>query len=275
MTETTISESNILTGFITYKGKNIRYKSGGNGHPIVLLHGFLETLDMWKYHARKLSQNYNVITIDLPGFGGSQCIGQVHLMEEMAMVVNKVLQQLDISKCLMIGHSMGGYVTLSFAKRFPGKLKGFGLFHSHALADTPEAKQNRERAVEIVRSDRGLFIINFFPELFAPENVKKFSKEIHQMHLEAMETTPEAIIASLEGMKHRTNNLEILINARVPVLFILGKKDSRVPFEKTLAQASLPAVSEIHILGEAGHMGHIEARKKTLQAIEGFAGKVF
>ena len=270
-----ISEPIIMTAYLTYKGKNIRYQVRGDGHCIVLLHGFLENLDMWKYHVLKLSEKYKVLTVDLPGFGGSQCIGQVHLMEEMALVVNKVLQEEKIKKCLMIGHSMGGYVTLAYAKKFPGKLKGFGLFHSHALPDTPEAKQNRDRAIDIVRSDRGLFIVNFFPELFAPENVEKYRKEIRQMHLEAMETSPNAIIASLEGMKNRANNLDVLINARVPVLFILGKKDSRVPFEKTLAQASLPTSSEIIVLGEAGHMGHIEARKETLQAIEGFAEKVF
>jgi len=264
-----------MTKHITYKGKKIRYKVKGEGPAIVLLHGFLEDMGMWKYHAGKLSAKFTVITVDLPGFGGSQCFSQVHLMEQLATVVNRVLKQEEISKCLMIGHSMGGYVTLAFAKKFPGKLKGFGLFHSHALADTPEAKVNRNRAIDIVRSDRGLFIINFFPELFASENVEKYKNEIRKLHLNAMETSPKAIIASLEGMKYRTDKLDVLINARVPVLFILGKKDSRVPFENTLAQASLPATSEILVLDKVGHMGHIEARTKTLKTIEGFADKVF
>jgi pimeloyl-ACP methyl ester carboxylesterase len=260
-----------MTGNILYKGKKFKYRDSGQGPAIVLLHGFLENMDMWKYFSKKLSVEFRVVTIDLPGFGGSECLHQVHLMEQMARVVNKVLKQLEVKSCLMIGHSMGGYVTLAFASKYPGKLKGFGLFHSHALADTPEAKVNRNRAIEVVRSDRGTFIFNFFPELFAPDNVPLYEREIMKLHADAMKTSPKAIIAALEGMKYRTDKLEILINSKIPVLFILGKKDSRIPFKKTMIQATLPATSEILILDNVGHMGHIEARKKTLKAIEGFA----
>jgi len=264
-----------MYGSILYKGKKISYCDNGRGPAIVLLHGFLENMSMWDYFSKKLSEEFRVITIDLPGFGGSECIHRVHLMEQMATVVNKVLKYLEVDKCLMIGHSMGGYVTLAFASKFPGKLQGFGLFHSHALADTPEAKVNRDRAIEIVQSDRGSFIFSFFPELFAPENVGSFEKEIKKLHEDAMKTSPKAIIAALEGMKYRTDKRDVLNNIKVPVLFILGKKDSRIPLEKTLAQASFPGGSGSRVLDNAGDMGHIEARKETLGAVRGFAKKVF
>ena len=264
-----------MSGSILYKGKKISYCDEGRGPAIVLLHGFLENMSMWDYFSKKLSEEFRVITIDLPGFGGSECIHRVHLMEQMAAVVNEVLKYLEVDKCLMIGHSMGGYVTLAFADKFPGKLQGFGLFHSHALADSADAKRNRNRAVDIVKADRGGFIYNFIPDLFAPENVSRHEKEIEKLFAEAMLISREAIIAALEGMKHRTDKLDVLTNARVPVLFILGKKDSRIPFEKTLSQASLPAVSEILVLDNTGHMGHIEARKETLEMVWGFAEKVF
>ena len=93
------------------------------------------------------------------------------------------------------------------------------------------------------------------------------------MHEDAMRTSSKAIIAALEGMKYRTSKLDVLTNARFPILFILGKKDSRIPFEKTLAQAALPKNGEILVLDNVGHMGFIEARKTTLKAIKGFAGK--
>ena len=264
-----------MTANILYNGRKIWYRDKGKGHVIVLLHGFLENMGMWDYFTRKLSDHYRVVTIDLPGFGRSECIHHVHLMEQMATAVNRVLKELDINKCLMIGHSMGGYVTLAFASKYPRKLKGFGLLHSHALADTPEGKLNRNRAINIVSSDHGSFIMNFFPELFAPANAERFGREIEKMYHEALKTSPKAIIAALEGMKYRTDKLDVLVKSRVPVLFILGKQDSRVPFEKTLAQAALPADGQIIVLSDVGHMGHIEQRKKTLKAIEGFAEKVF
>jgi pimeloyl-ACP methyl ester carboxylesterase len=262
-----------MAAFITYKKKKVFYRIRGKGETIVLLHGFLENMGMWDYFAKKLAEDYQVLTIDLPGFGKSECFAQVHLMEQMAVAVNKVLNALDISKSLMVGHSMGGYVGLAYAKKYPGKIRGLCLFHSHAMEDTPEAKVNRNRAIDIVRSDRGTFIYNFFPELFASENVDKYKKEIRKMHADAMNTSPKAIIAALEGMKYRTSKLDVLTSARFPILFILGKKDSRIPFEKTLAQAALPPNGEILVLDNVGHMGFLEARKSTLKAIEGFARK--
>jgi pimeloyl-ACP methyl ester carboxylesterase len=262
-----------MASYITYKKKKVYYKVRGDGKCIVLLHGFLENMGMWNYFAKKLASHYQVVTIDLPGFGKSECFAQVHLMEQMAAAVNKVLKNLDISKCMMVGHSMGGYIGLAYAKKYPGKLKGLCLFHSHALEDTPEAKVNRNRAIDVVRSDRGTFIYNFFPDLFAPENVEKYEREIKKMHADAMETSPKAIIAALEGMKYRTSKLDVLTNARFPILFILGKKDSRIPFEKTLAQAALPKNGEILVLDNVGHMGFLEARKETLRAVDAFAGK--
>jgi pimeloyl-ACP methyl ester carboxylesterase len=264
-----------MTGKIIYKGKKIYFRDKGNGPVIVMLHGFLENMRMWDYFFKKLSEDFRVITIDLPGSGKSEGLGRVHLMEQMATVVNKVLKEREVKKCLMIGHSMGGYVTLAFAAKYPGKLKGFGLLHSHAMADTPEAKLNRNRAINLVANNHGSFIMNFFPELFAPENVQSFQKEINTLYREAMDTSPKAIIAALEGMKYRTDKLEVLVKAKVPVLFILGKKDKRIPFENTLNQASLPANSEIIVFDNVGHMAHIEARKKTLKAIEAFAKKVY
>jgi pimeloyl-ACP methyl ester carboxylesterase len=263
-----------MKGEIIHKGKKISYRDTGQGPVIVLLHGFLEDMRMWDYFRDRLSKKFRVITPDLPGFGRSECLGQVHLMEQMARVVNKILKQLEVKQCLMAGHSMGGYVALAFAEKYPGRLRGLCLFHSHAAADTPEAKLNRNRAIEAVRSDHGNFIFGFFPDLFAPGNVPRYEREILRMQDIAMKTSPQAIIAALEGMKYRTDKTDLLVSTGIPVMFILGKNDSRIPFEKTLAQAALPARSEVIILGGVGHMGFIEARKTCLQAIEAFAMKV-
>lgn len=264
-----------MQGYILYKSKKIYFRDQGEGKTIVLLHGFLENMSMWSYFIKKLTPHYRIITIDLPGFGKSDSLGRVHLMEQMASVVNKVLKSREVKKCVMLGHSMGGYVTLAFASKFPGKLRGFGLLHSHAMADTVEAKVNRNRAIEVVNSNKTTFIFNFFPELFAADNVEKHRGEIKKLYADAVKTSPKAIIAALEGMKYRMDKLDVLVKSKVPVLFVLGKQDSRVPLQKTLDQATLPSTSEILVLDNVGHMGHIEARKKVLKTIESFAGKAF
>lgn len=264
-----------MADHILFEDKKIFYRRSGEGPVITLLHGFLEDMGMWDHFAEHLSEQFQVLTIDLPGFGRSECLGDVHQMGDLARVVNAVMTALQITNCLVVGHSMGGYAALDFAKMFPVKTAGLCLFHSHAMEDTPEAKHNRDRAIELVRSDRNIFIHNFFPDLFAPENVETFKNEIDKMHEAAMNTSPEAIIAALEGMKQRKSRLDVLINAAFPVFFILGKQDSRVSFEKTLAQAALPANGEVLMLKDVGHMGFLEARHTTLNALKGFAFRTF
>jgi pimeloyl-ACP methyl ester carboxylesterase len=191
-------------------------------------------------------------------------------MELMARSVKAILDSLGVEKCIMVGHSMGGYATLEFARLFSEMLNGFVLFHSHALADSEEAKENRRRTINIVKLNRAGFIHHFIPDLFNPANVEKFKTEIETLMNQASETTGEAIIAALEGMKERRNNIGLLTSTHLPVLFIAGKHDSRIPVQNIMAQALLPSHSEVLIIGNAGHMGFIEARNETFAMIKGF-----
>ncbi|HSG68690.1 MAG TPA: alpha/beta hydrolase [Bacteroidales bacterium] len=260
---------------IDLEGKKVRISDNGKGPTLVLLHGFLEDLSMWEYFSATLSTKYRVIAIDLPGFGGTEALGKKHSMKNMAGLVKEVIDYLSIDSCVMIGHSMGGYVTLAFAGAYPEKLAGFGLFHSHALADSPEARENRDRAIAVVNSDHGKYIFNFFPALFAEENIDLFSDEIVALQRSASKTHPRSIVAALAGMRDRESTIDVLINTKVPVLFILGKNDSRIPFQATLAQASLPPVSQILVLDKVGHMGFLEAQEATVKFIDGFAEMAF
>ena len=259
---------------IKFRDKEIHYHLTGDGPVIVLLHGFLESGSVWKNYVRRLTSGFKIITIDLPGCGGSQNLNDVHSMDDMAEAVRSVLKSLDIKTCLMVGHSMGGYVALAFAEKYPRMLKGFVLFHSQAGADSPEAIANRERTIAVVEKDHHTFIKNFIPDLFDPGNVKKFSKEIEILKEIADNSSPEGIIASLKGMKNRPDRQHVLLNSRVPVLFIIGKNDKRIPMEVVIPQTLLPAHSEVLLLDHVGHMGFIEASGKTFEAVKGFAVRI-
>ncbi|MFO8128986.1 MAG: alpha/beta hydrolase [Bacteroidales bacterium] len=258
-----------------FRGKKVRYRIKGKGRTIVLLHGFLESMDIWNVFSDDLSDHFSVVCIDLPGFGKSEVFESIHTMDLMADIVNKVLNALEVKKCVMVGHSLGGYVALSFAEKYAGKLKGLVLFHSHALADTPEGKMNRDRLINIVESGHTDFIKEFIPGLFAPENREKFAKKIGKLRSAASKTPVEGITAALEGMKRRTDKRDVLENAGFPVLFIAGKKDSRIPLDLLLDQVVKPGHAEMLLLANVGHMGFIESRKHTLKAIKGFAGRIW
>ena len=100
---------------VYFKNTGIRYKAEGSGTTIVLLHGYLESSDIWDKFSGELKHEFRVISIDLPGHGKSGIVADIHTMEIMAETVNAVLDELDIDKCILIGHSMGGYVTMAFA----------------------------------------------------------------------------------------------------------------------------------------------------------------
>ncbi len=260
---------------IQFNQSEIHYTTIGKGNAVVLLHGFTESLDIWEYFGDILSLEHKVILIDLPGHGKSECIAETHTMELMAECVKAVLDAQKVNECIMIGHSMGGYVTLAFAELYKDMIRGIGLFHSSALPDTPEGKANRVRAIEIIRSNHSNFITSFIPDLFAPENRKPLEKEISQLIDIANQMTEESIIAAQKGMMERKSKIDLLKTLDVPYLFIAGKKDSRLPFDKVIEQIAIPNQSFSLLLGDIAHMGYLEAPNKTLNAVNCFVKWVF
>jgi len=259
---------------IQFQGKSIHFRVQGDGETVVLLHGFLESLIVWETFGQELARDFQVITIDLPGHGQSDILAESHPMELMAEVVHDILLLNSVNRCMILGHSMGGYVTMAFASMYPEILTGICLFHSGALEDTDEAKRNRERTIEIVKTNHQHFISQFIPDLFAPANRDRFKTEIESLQEEARLTPADGIIAALSGMKERRSHLDTLINASFPILFVGGKQDPRIPVDRILSQSALPRHSEVLLLDGCGHMGHIEATTATLKAVKFFAERV-
>jgi pimeloyl-ACP methyl ester carboxylesterase len=258
---------------LKYKKKSVSYTDEGTGKTIVFLHGFTESLKIWTSFATQLSKKYRVIAIDLPGHGKSDSIAKIHTMEIMADLVFAVLKKLKAGKCLMVGHSMGGYVTLSFTAKYPEMLKGFCLFHSHCFPDTETEQENRNRTIAIVGMDKFSYVAQFIPGLFPAEVHKKFSKQIERLIQRASKMDKEGLVAALEGMKVRKDHSDLLKNTALPVLFILGLKDSKAPVARLWEMIALPPVSETLLLRDCGHMGYIESPVQTFGALLGFARK--
>jgi pimeloyl-ACP methyl ester carboxylesterase len=260
---------------LKFENKSIFYQLKGTGETIVLLHGFLETSAIWTNFVHSLSIHFKTIIIDLPGFGNSSVFSQTHTMAFMAKSVKAVLDHLNITSCVMAGHSMGGYVALAFAKKHPDKLKGLCLFNSQAAADSAEAKSNRDRTIEIIEHNKLGFIRSFIPDLFAESNQKIYNSQIEELKRDASKTTKEGIIAALRGMKERSDARLMLKKFHKPVLFIAGKRDKRISSSTVLEQAGLPFHSEVLLLENVGHMGFIEAKEITLDVLKTFSHRCF
>lgn len=262
-----------MSQYIEYRSQNIHYTDQGEGPALVLLHGFTESLEIWNNFSEELSKSFRVICVDLPGHGRTANFSPVHTMEFMAETVHAVLSFCRIQQCALLGHSMGGYVALAFAQLYPEMLKALILFHSQADADNEEARRNRDRTIEIVKKDRSGFINQFVPDLFAPANRERLSREIEILKNQAGSISGKGLVAAMEGMKVRNGWRDLLGTLNIPVLFVAGKQDSRIPIDKVVEQIALPKHAEALLLEEAGHMGYLEAPQITLQTIRDFSAR--
>lgn len=243
---------------VNYNGKKVVYFVEGNGKPVVLLHGFGEVGTIWQQQVQSLQKEFKVIVPQLPGTGDSDLMEETS-MEALADSVQAVLDAEGIEDCAMIGHSMGGYVTLAFAERHKRYLKGFGLFHSTAFGDSEEKKATRQKGIEFIsRNGAAAFLKTSVPNLFAPTTKEKAPALIEQLLQKTNGFTDAALIKYYEAMMARPDRTQLLKDTELPVLFVLGRHDAAVPPEDGWKQCYLPQKSYIHMLEQSGHMGMLE-----------------
>lgn len=237
--------------------------------PLVLLHGFCEdhtVWDQWPVEAPGMS----VLQIDLPGFGQSDPPASPG-MDQYAHAVKAVLDALNISRCVLVGHSMGGYSALAFAGLYPERLCGMGLFHSHPFADTDEQQENRRRGLEMIDGGKkDLYVAQLFPKLFSVEYAEKMPETLNALIQNGQLQSPEGIKLALAGMQQRPDSSEVLKRLPVPVLIIAGRHDALIPYAGLMEVATLPTQCDLHLLTGAAHMGMFEAREMTAQMTRRF-----
>jgi len=262
---------------ISYGGTSLVFADNGKGNPEVLLHGYLESQETWYSFAEKLKKNgHRVITLDLPGHGLSGVASEEHSMDFQAGAVLAVLNDIKLEKCVLVGHSMGGYVALAFAKNYSERLAGLCLFHSTPNSDSDEKRANRDREIELVKAGRVELIAKAnIPMAFARENHKKLEEQIEEATLIAMETEPNGIIACLRGMQSRPDTNDMLGKLQLPVLLIFGKKDAYISEEVAQAMAQHFPQHQTALLENSGHMGFMEEEAKSVELIAGIVDKAF
>ena len=250
---------------LKYKSINLHYTIQGSGSAIVLLHGFLENISMWKEIIPHLVKKHRVICIDLLGHGLTGNLGYIHTMEEQAKMVEFVLNYLKLRKYIFIGHSMGGYIALDYAELFPKNIKKLCLMNSSAQPDDNEKRKNRDRAIRAVKHSPKTFVKLAIPNLFSEANKTNFAKEIELITQEALKTSPQGIIAAMEGMKIRNDRTSILNSSDFPILMIISKLDPALEYQDLIDQTknTLVLIQEF----PDGHMSHVENKNELIDTL--------
>ena len=263
------------TKSISYNNSLIHYKLTGKGQPVLLLHGFAEDSRIWDGFIDELEKDYLLVIPDIPGSGQSALLAGSNIsMENYADVMNAILEEENISKAVFIGHSMGGYISLAFAKKYPGKINALGLFHSSAYADDDAKKETRQKAIHVINEKGPLaFLKTAIPGLFA--NAENSKAHINDLLEKASTFSNQSLVQYYQAMIARPDTTEVLKNIQQLVLFILGQHDKAVPFDHGLQQSHLPATAHIHILRNSAHMGMLEEKEASFKVLAHFLLAVY
>jgi pimeloyl-ACP methyl ester carboxylesterase len=269
--ELVLQKTTEMGQYFKYRSGRIHYSDNGSGKIIVLLHGYLETSEVWAGFANKLVKKFRVITVDLPGHGYSDIFGESHSMEFMATVLREIIRSLNIERIFLTGHSLGGYVALAFMELYPEMLSGYCLFHSHPFADSEEALEKRDREIKLVLAGKkDLMYPENVKKMFANINLDKFHDSLERSKMIASSIPGEGIIAVLRGMMKRPSRISVMEEGKVPCLWILGAMDNHIDCELVQTRVRLPENAEIAILKNSGHMGFIEEEERSLKIMAEF-----
>lgn len=232
-------------------------KKGEGKETLVLLHGFMENISIWSDLEKHLSKDFTLLKIDLPGHGQSDILGEVHTMEIMAEEVKKVVDYQNSDKIHLLGHSMGGYVSLAFAEKFPDYLKSLTLFFSTYFADDPEKKEQRIKSYRIIKDAFAHYARAGVPNLFTPNERDVLEGKIETALEVALSTNNLGALACVKGMVERTDKKHVLETLECKILVLAGKHDNAVKTDITIN--NLPDRTNIksYVL-DCGHNGHWE-----------------
>ncbi len=245
------------------------------GLPLVLLHGFCETHQLWDDFIPQLAADYRVLCPDLPGFGSSSSLPAGFTLTDVAHRLAAWLEQLAICECVVIGHSLGGYVALALLEHHPQLVAGLGLFHSTAYADSPQKRRSRKQVIDFVEKHGvEVFTTSFVPQLFHHNNRKRLQAEIAAVVTQASSTPQHTLTGYTLAMQQRPNLLPVLEAYNGPVLYIIGEKDTAVSLEDSQRQLANLSNCEAYVLEATSHMGMFEQREECLAIVRNFMRQV-
>jgi pimeloyl-ACP methyl ester carboxylesterase len=255
--------------------KAIIYTDKGAGPVVVFVHGFCESKDIWIPFAEKLSTNYRVVCLDLPGFGESILDKDPISMEWFSDEVQQLMKLLSIHTFTFVGHSLGGYVGLAYAEKYSQHLSGLCLFHSTGYADSDERKINRDKTIAFIHKyGTDMFTQSFIEPLFLLKNRQALKNEIAELKSIAKQSSEKGIIATTVAMRDRADRTHVLASIKIPVLIIGGKNDATIPISKLEELSQLSSVIQLAEIEDCGHMGMYEQKEKTFIVLSEFLNQI-
>lgn len=236
------------------------YRVSGNGYPVVFLHGFLESLNIWEVITPSL--NCMSVCIDLPGHGKSAA-HSFETIEDMAELVMDTLASIGIDEFHVIGHSMGGYVALELKRRVPGCGKVV-LLNSNFWEDNENKKTDRVRVASIVLKNKARFVNEVIPNLFSDPSHN--IEIIDQLISEAANMNAVDIAGSSLAMRNRFDMTALLQQHASDFVIIQGNADRIMP--ESVMLEKIAGLKVKYYTVRSGHMAWFESPEEVIKILD-------
>lgn len=227
--------------------------------PIVFLHGFPLSSNMWQKQITAFQENFYCITPDFRGFGSSVPSTGLHTMEGFADDIIFLINTLYLKKPVLCGLSMGGYAALRIAEKAPELFSGLILCDTKSGSDSDEVKLKRAAAIKRIQEEGAEgYIKDFVKGIFYQSFIERYFGEFEKLNAQWMKTPPEGVIGGLLAMMGRTDTTEAIKKFTFPVLCICGSFDALTPPAQMKDMARSAPQGEYFEVPEAGHMSPLE-----------------
>jgi 3-oxoadipate enol-lactonase len=247
---------------IRLNGIQINYTERGlpNGLPVVFIHGFPFSHEMWEPQMRALPNNIRAVTYDVRGHGASDVSDGQYTIELFVDDLIALLDHLVIDKAVLCGLSMGGYVALRAVERHPERIRGLILCDTKSEADGNEAKVKRTATIKTIKSAGvGAFAEEFVKMIFAAESFRTNADAIALITRLITANSPLGICGAALALAARTDTTAALSSIRVPTLVLVGEHDVLTPPAAARQMNDQIKGSELRIIPKAGHMSNLES----------------
>ena len=251
---------------ILFDSHKIHYTVCGQGPAVVFLHGFLEDLNIWDTITAELKDHCQIICIYLPGHGLSPALKEIHSMERYAQIVHSLLATLNASTALIVGHSMGGYVALALTQQAPEVVCGLLLINTTPDKDNNARKENRNRALRIIKTQAQAFVSMAIENLCDPATSHRYVSEIAALKKRALSCDVKGLEQTIIGLRDRNDRNEILRQFQCRKHLIMGDKDPFIS-EKKARQINQKTGSSLTLVS-GGHMTWLEAPEAIIERVK-------
>jgi pimeloyl-ACP methyl ester carboxylesterase len=250
-------------------GGPIRCLEAGAGWPVLLIHAFPLSADMWRPQLERVPDGWRYIAPDVRGFGRTPAAAGVPSMEAYAGDVQAVMDSLELEMAVVGGLSMGGYIALAVNRRSPERVSGLVLADTRSEADTPEGRSARMTMSALVRS-AGVSAVadQMIPKLLASSRDDEATVARVRSMIEG--NTVDGVDRAIQAMMDRPDSTPDLATLSLPVLVIVGEHDALTPPADSQRLKRRTDRSQLVVLPRAGHLSNIDAPEAFSTALANF-----